>query len=119
MRSPMTPQRGETGPCGQSTVSRYSRAALSSWKIGLRRSSLDLDMINFLDELAALGRNSVEFRALLGELLNGDSVIAGCEVDDVATIAAGNVVVDCEPSDAFRGALAAFLAEHPEFNQSR
>jgi hypothetical protein len=76
-------------------------------------------MINFLDELAALGRNSVEFRALLRELLNGDSVIACCEVDDVATIAAGNVVVDCEPSDAFRGALAAFLAEHPEFNQSR
>src|SRR5260370_32814686 len=40
MRSPMTPQRGQTGPCGHNTVSRYSRAASSSWKIGLRRSIL-------------------------------------------------------------------------------
>src|SRR5205823_5896793 len=40
MRSPMTPQRGHTGPCGHNTVSRYSRALSSSWKIGLRRSIL-------------------------------------------------------------------------------
>src|SRR5260370_20371895 len=37
MRSPMTPQRGQNGPSGYNTVSRYSRAALSSWKIALRR----------------------------------------------------------------------------------
>src|SRR4030088_3237267 len=40
MRSPMTPQRGQYGPSGHNTVSRYSRAASSSWKIGLRRSIL-------------------------------------------------------------------------------
>src|SRR3954451_22027294 len=35
----MTPQRGQTGPCGHRTRSRWARAASSSWKIGLRRST--------------------------------------------------------------------------------
>src|SRR3954467_7903454 len=35
----MTPQRGQTGPCGHRTRSTWARAASPSWKIGLRRST--------------------------------------------------------------------------------
>src|SRR3546814_6967317 len=42
------PQCGQTGPLGHNRPSKCSRAASSSWKIGLVRSTLDLLMTHSL-----------------------------------------------------------------------
>jgi hypothetical protein len=68
-------------------------------------------MANFLGELAALARDRVEVRALLREFLDSDRIIARCQIDETATLIAGEVVAHSEPSDGFRDALAAVLAE--------
>ena len=69
-----------------------------------------------LDDLIALGRDSVELSALLREFLDHGGVLARCQINESAAVVAGQVVVDCEPTDCFRRALSAFLAENPKFD---
>src|SRR6266567_263014 len=49
-RSPITPQKGQYGPCGQRIASKCTRAASRSVKIGLVRST-GRDMFNSLNRL--------------------------------------------------------------------
>jgi hypothetical protein len=75
-------------------------------------------MSDFLSELIVLCRDSIEVRALLREFLDSDRIIACAQIDHRATEATPDVVVDCQPSNDFRSALAALLAKDGECDQA-
>jgi hypothetical protein len=60
-----------------------------------------------LGEIAKLAERSVNVRALLGDILDQQPVVASLEVDHLATMRAGHVVMQDKPSDWLLGCLAA------------
>jgi hypothetical protein len=71
-------------------------------------------MADFLNELFVLARDRVEVRALLREFLDSERIIACAQIDERATLSAGHLIVDCQPSDDFRRALSAILTKNGE-----
>ncbi len=65
---------------------------------------------DFLDELAGLCARRVDVRALVRDFCDNGRIIARAEIDETATMRAGHLVVNCQPSDSFRRSLATLLA---------
>jgi bifunctional N-acetylglucosamine-1-phosphate-uridyltransferase/glucosamine-1-phosphate-acetyltransferase GlmU-like protein len=63
-----------------------------------------------LDELASLALRNIGASTCLGKFLNESPIVATLEIDERATIAAGEIIYRDEPTEALFACLAACRA---------